>query len=178
MASLRSKKTFFILSIVVPFLLYCFYYYGMMVKNAPYKFVEFESIVFKYGDGDSLLNKYNSKTGEYQFVNSRDSVIHSHLKLTKDDLLYLHRKAADLGFWDFPNHIVADSMAIHTLDRPTLAAYPKFGNAPRYYIQFNYKRKSKTVYYDDAYSDNPKLKDAAQRLIREIQDKLKEAEKR
>jgi hypothetical protein len=166
MASLRSKKTFFILSIVVPFLMYCFYYYGMMVKNAPYKFAEFDSVVFKYGDGDSLLNKYNSKTGEYQFVNSRDSVIHEHLKLTKDDLLYLHRKAADLGFWDFPARIVADSIDA------------RFGKAPHYYIQFNYKRKSKTVFYDDAYSDNPKLKDAAQRLIKEIQDKLKEAEKR
>ena len=166
MASLRSKKIFLVLSIVVPFLLYCFYYYGMMVKNAPYKFAEFDSIVFKYGDGDSLLNRYNSKTGEYQFVNSRDSVVHMHLKLNNSDLLLLHRKAADLGFWDFPVHIDADSLT------------PGFNKAPKYYIQFNYKRKSKTVLYNAAYNDNAKLKEAADLLVKQIKTKLAEAEKR
>jgi len=166
MTSLRSKKIFLLLSIVVPFMIYCFYYYGMMVKNAPYKFAEFQSIVFKYGDTDSMLNKYDSRTGDYQFVNSKDSVVHSHLHLTKDDLLYLHRKAADLGFWDFPTQIAADSLA------------PHFEKAPRYYIEFNYKRKSKRVYFNDSYDDNAKLKDAAERLAKEIRDKLIEVEKR
>jgi hypothetical protein len=166
MSSLRSKKLFLVLSIIVPFLLYCFYYYGMMVKNAPYKFAEFDYIVFKYGTGDSLLNTYNSKTGEYSYINKRDSVVHSHLKLTKDDLLYLHRKAADLGFWDFPAKIAADSLA------------PNFDKAPHYFIQFNYKHKSKTVYYDAAYDDKAKLKEAAEILIKQLKMKLEEAEKR
>ena len=30
------------------------------------------------------------------------SLIRSYVKLTKDDLLYLHRKAVDVGFWDMP----------------------------------------------------------------------------
>jgi len=166
MTSLRSKKIFLLLSIVVPFLIYCFYYYGMMVKNAPYKFAEFQSLVLKYGDTDSMLNRYDSRTGDYQFVNSHDSVVREHLRLTKDDLLYLHRKAADLGFWDFPNHIDADSLA------------PNFKKAPRYYIEFNYKRKSKRVYFNDSYDDNAKLKDAADRLTKEIRDKLIAVEKR
>lgn len=166
MSSLRSKKIFLLLSITVPFLLYCIYYYGIMIKNAPYKFAEFDSIVFKYGDGDTLLNIYNSKTGEYQYVNSRDSVVHKTLKLRNDDLLYLHRKAADLGFWNFPEHIAPDSLNAVT------------AKAPRYFIQFNYKRKSKTVFFDDAYDGSPQLKDAAERLVREIEGKLIDAEKR
>ena len=161
--STRSKKIFLIASIIVPFLFYCFYYYGMMIKNAPYKFSEFKSIQFQYGYGDSMLNKYDSKTGDYQFVNTRDSVIKMHLKLTKDDLLYLHRKAADLGFWDFP----AKELNTETKVR-----------SPRYMMQFNYKRKSKIVVFDASYDGNDKLKDANERLIKEIQKVLDDAEAR
>ena len=160
----RKKKIFLLLSIVVPFAFYCFYYYGMMVKNAPYKFVEFESITFNYGLGDSLINKYNSKTMDYQYVNTKDSLIKSHLKLTKDDLLYLHRKAADLGFWDFPSNMSTDTS--------------KNGKVLHYFIEFKYKRKTKRVIFDTAFDGNPNLKDAAERLVKEIQAKMEEAEKR
>ncbi len=164
--SLRAKKIFLLISIILPFLLYCFYYYGMMVKNAPYKFAEFDSITFNYGTGDNMLNRYNSKTGEYQYVNSRDSVVKMHLKLNYDDLIYLHRKAADLGFWNFPSKIGYDSMEVG------------FNKAPHYYIQFKYQRKTKTVLFDDAFDGKPELKDAAEHLIKELQGKLQEAENR
>ena len=85
----RAKKIFLTLSVIVPFLFYCLYYYGMVFKNAPYKFTEFDSIVFQYGDRGNLLNKFNSKTGEYQYVNAHDSLVKMNLRLNKDDLLYL-----------------------------------------------------------------------------------------
>ena len=148
--SRSSKKMFLLASIVIPFLGYSIYYYYIMLKNAPYKFTEFDSITFNYGTGDSLVNKYNSKTGDYEYINSRDSLVKMHLRLTYDDFLILHRKAAELGFWDFPSVIGGDT---------TEANYKK---APHYYIQFKYKRKTKTVVFDDAYDGNPKLKDAAE----------------
>jgi hypothetical protein len=160
----RSKKIFLLLSITVPFLLYCAYYYGMMVKNAPYKFVEFESIVFQYGEGDSLVNKYNSKTGEYQYINTSDSLVKKRLFLRKDDLLYLHRKAADLGFWDFPSQSLGDTAARNGV-KPV-----------RYIIEYNYKRKSKRVMFDNSFIGPAKLKDAHERLIREIDQRLIERE--
>ena len=152
----RSKKIFLLLSITVPFLLYCAYYYGMMVKNAPYKFMEFESIVFQYGEGDSLVNKYNSKTGEYQYINTSDSLVKKRLFLRKDDLLYLHRKAADLGFWYFKSQTLGDTAARNGV-KPV-----------RYIIEYNYKRKSKRVMFDNSFNGPAKLKDAHERLIREI----------
>jgi len=161
-----KKKIFLLLSIVVPFLLYCFYYYGMMIKNAPYKFSEFDSIVFNYGTGDSLVNKYNSKTMDYEYLNTRDSLIKGRLKLTQDDLLYLHRKAADLGFWDFPTNIINDT------------SVRKDAKAAHFFIEFKYKRKTKKVLFDAAFDGDPKLKDAAERLIKEIQKKIDEADKR
>ena len=160
----RGKKIFLILSTIVPFLMYCVYYYGMMVKNAPYKFVEFDSIVFQYGTGDSLVNKYNSKTGEYQYINKHDSLVKMHLRLTKDDLLYLHRKAADLGFWDFPSSELGD-----TASRAGV-------KPPRYIIEFKYKRKSKKVVFDASFDGDPKLKDANERLIKEITNVLTDEE--
>lgn len=107
--------------------------------------------------GDSLVNKYNSKTGEYQYVDSRDSLVKMNLHLPKEELLYLHRKAADLGFWDFPSDERGDT----SIRRNGM-------KAPRYVIEFNYKRKSKKVIFDASYIADPRLIDANQRLIKEI----------
>src|SRR5258708_11761230 len=123
----QFRKIFLILTVVVPFLAYCVYYYAGVFKNAPYKFTEFDSIVFQYGPGDSLINKYNSKTGEYQYVDAHDSLVKMNLHLPKSELLYLHRKAADLGFWDFPSVEMGDTTAKHNGMRP-----------PRYLIEFKY----------------------------------------
>jgi hypothetical protein len=164
--SKRVKQIFLGLSIALPFLIYCVYYYGMMISNAPYKFSEFDSIIFQYGNGDSLVNKFDSKTGDYQYMNTHDSLVKTHLHLSNDDLLYLHRKAADLGFWNFPNVEENDSLKAKGI------------NSPHYLIEYIYKRKTKKVLYDEAFDGNPKLKDANERLIKEIQNILNSAQDR
>src|ERR1700710_2089074 len=100
----------------------------MMIKNAPYKFSEFDSMAFQYGTGDSLLNKFNSKTRDYQYVDAHDSLVKTKLHLRNDDLLYLHPKAAELGFWTFPDN------ESNTADKE------KSAKAPHYLMQFNYKQ--------------------------------------
>jgi hypothetical protein len=166
MSSDRTKKIFFALTIIVPFLLYCFYYYGMMIKNAPYRFSDFDSMSIQYGPVDSLVNKYNSKTGDYQYIDRRDSLVKMHLRLTSDDLLYLHRKAADLGFWDFPAKELADT---------TKGTKNK---SIRYIIEFKYKQKSKMVVFDSEYGGDVRLIDANKTLIKEIKQSLIAAEER
>src|SRR5690606_39980560 len=59
----------------ISFLAYCFFYYSQMFKNAPFRFTDFESIVLKYGEGDSLINQFDSATGRYQYLNSNDSLV-------------------------------------------------------------------------------------------------------
>lgn len=161
----KGKKIFLALSIVVPFMIYCVYYYGMMVKNAPYKFAEFESLNFKYGIGDSLINQYDSKTMHYQYLNDRDSLVKKQVKLTKDDLLYLHRKAAELGFWDFPQDMTGPASA-------------NGAKSPRYYLEFKYQRKTKKVVFDLNYNGNTKLKDAVRQLIETVSKSVNTAEAR
>lgn len=156
----RGKKIFLAICIITPFLLYCVYYYSVMVKNAPYRFSDFDSITFKYGLGDSLANSYNSKTGAYQYLDSRDSLVKTTVKLRKDDLLYLHRKAAELGFWNFPEEILSEN----NLKKST--------NPPRYYLEFKYKHKTKHVLYDAQNTENLKLSDAAKSLITEVSNMI------
>lgn len=159
----NSKRIFLALSVIVPFLFYCLYYYNHMLKNAPYRFSEFESMSIQYGERDSLVNKYDSKTGDYQYLNRADSLVKMKLPLSKDDLLYLHRKAADLGFWDFPVDETGDSI--------------KTGKKPvRYIIEFKYKRKSKRVVFDENFDGNIRLVDANEGVIKEIMEVLNRAE--
>jgi len=162
----KVKTTFIILSVALPFLLYCIYYYSMMIGNAPYRFSDFQSIVFEYGNGDSLVNKWNSQTKDYQYVNARDSLVKMKLHVRNDDLLFLHRKAAELGFWNFPN--VEENDSLKAKGTKTL----------HYIIEFNYKHKSKKVLFDEAFDGDPKLKDANEQMIKLIQNVLNTEEER
>ena len=162
----KVKTTFIILSIALPFLIYCVYYYSMMIKNAPYRFSDFQFIQFEYGNGDSLINKWDSKTQDYQYVNSHDSLVKMKLHVRNDDLLFLHRKAAELGFWNFPD--------VEVNNNPKT----KVANAPHYLMIFNYKQKSKKVLFDESFDGDPKLKDANEQMIKLIQTVLNDEEGR
>lgn len=162
----RGKKIFLAISIIAPFFLYCVYYYSIMVKNAPYRFSDFESITFNYGLGDSLNNTFNSETGAYQYVNSRDSLVKTTVRLRKDDLLYLHRKAAELGFWNFPAKFSTEGYK-----NPS-------ANPPQYIIEFKYKEKTKRVLYNAQNTEDPKLDDAAKSLITEISNRINDTNDR
>ncbi|MDB5030672.1 hypothetical protein [Mucilaginibacter sp.] len=159
----NPKRIFLVLSIVLPFLFYCLYYYHHMLKNAPYRFTDFDSISIQYGTRDSLLNKYDSKTGNYQYLNNHDSLVKIHLLLTNKDLLYLHHKAAELGFWDFPENETGDTV--------------KTGKQPvRYIIEYKYKHKRKKVVFDENFDGDPRLIDANRGLIKEINQVLNREE--
>ena len=162
----RFKRIFLAACIIIPFFLYCFYYYSVMIKNAPYRFTDFESVVLKYGEGTDLINQFDSRTGYFQYVNNRDSLMSDTIRLRKDDLLYLHRKAAELGFWNLPDDMTTDTES----DKQPV---------PRFYLQFNYKEKSKEVTLDADFNDgNPKMKDAARSVIDEVRRVLSDAQDR
>ena len=156
----RFKKIFLGVSISLPFLFYCIYYYAIMVKNAPYKFAEFENVTLKEGFGNNYNKVYSSKSQEFQFLNTRDSLVKNKVKLSKDDLLFLHRKAAELGFWNWPSKMIGDTS----------------GKSPRFYLQFDYQRKSKIIEIDAAYEENIKLRDAAIELAKTVDKAILDAD--
>lgn len=162
----KSKKIYLILTIIVPFLLYSVYYYSEMIKKAPFRSTDFESFVLKYGEGDDLVNQYDSETGIFQYLNQRDSLIIKEVKLRKDDMLYVHFKAAELGFWNLPDELVVKEEDEQSND------------SPHFYLKMIYKEKSKSVLIDARYSGNSRMYDAAKSVINVVQQVIKDAEDR
>jgi len=162
----RAKTIFLSLSIFGSFLIYCVYYYSKMIQNAPYRSYELESIVFKYGEGTNLVNQFDSRTSTYQYLNDRDSLVSTTVRLNKDDFIYIHHKAAELGFWNFP-------------DEMTQTNDPEDAQkSAHFYLEFNYKEKSKYMLVDVNYNGNPKLLDAAKSMVGEMQRLLNDAQDR
>ena len=161
----RSKRIFLIICIAVPFLAYCFFYYSQMFKNAPFRFTDFESVVLKYGEGDDLINQFDSGTGRYQYLNLQDSLVVDTVKLRKDDFQYLHSKAAQLGLWNLPDDMTSDDT---TSQNPV----------PRFYLQYNYKEKSKEITLDANFNGNGKMRDAAKSIVDEVMRVISDARDR
>jgi len=161
----RTKKIFLAVCIVIPFLLYCFYYYNQMFKNAPFRFTDFESIVLKYGEGDDLINQFDSATGLYQRLNNRDSLVTDTVRLRKDDLQYLHGKAAQLGFWNLPDDMTSGDTTAQK-------------DVARFYLQYNYKEKSKEVTLDADFAGNEKMRDVAKTMVDEVMRVINDARDR
>ncbi|GHE23483.1 hypothetical protein [Sphingobacterium griseoflavum] len=128
-----------------------------MLKNAPYRFSDFEYIEIAYGTRDSMLNRYNSATQDYQYLNRSNQLLKQKLKLTDDDLLYLHRKAMEMGFWN-----VDDDMTTPRNNEN------EGREVPRYTLEYKYKEKRKKVTLDADYGGNQKMKDAAKTTIEKV----------
>jgi len=164
--STRAKKIFLIITIVVPFLAYCVIYYKPMIANAPFRSDEFVSLQFKWGAGNDLVNSYDSSTGEYQYLNAKDSLVRKNVKLRHNDIIYLHNKANELGLWNFPDLIANEGTDL------------KKSKVLRYVIRFNYKRKSKNVVFVTDYNDIAKLRDVATQMKTLIEQTITDAEER
>jgi len=164
--SRRSKAIFLGVSIFGSFLIYSVFYYSQMLKKAPYRSYELESIVFKYGQGDDLVNHFDSRTQTYTYVNRADVLVSDTVRLNKDDLIYIHHKAAALGFWNFPDDMTQTN---NPADAQT---------STRFYLEFNYKEKSKKLLLDVNYNGNPKLLQSAKSLVEEVQRLLNDASDR
>ncbi|WP_240904774.1 hypothetical protein [Sphingobacterium sp. SGR-19] len=159
--SRRSKTIFLALCIIGSFFIYCVYYYSNMVKNAPFRYSDFEYISIQYGSRDSMLNSYNSATQDYQYLNRENEIVKKKLKLTSDDLLFLHRKAMEMGFWNVDN-----DMTTHRADSL------EGRMVPRYILEYKYKEKGKTVTMDADYPGNQKMMDAAKTTIETVLERI------
>jgi ribonuclease BN (tRNA processing enzyme) len=137
-----------------------------MIKNAPFKSTEFVSLQYKWGVGKVLENSYDSSTGEYQYLNANDSLVKTNVKLRKNDIIFLHSKANELGLWNFPD-VIANRGSDLNSDKVL-----------RYELQFNYKRKSKKVIIMSDYQEIPKLMSVATQMRTLVADAVNDAEER
>lgn len=162
----RGKKLFIFFSVIVPFLIYAIVYYRPIIRNAPFKAKEFVSLEYKWGAGKNLENSYNSATGEYKYLNDKDSLVVRHIKLSQKDQKFLDSNADEQGFWNLPD-VVGNSEA--DLSNPKLL---------RYFIKFNYQKKSKEVTYFPNFDGNQKMKTATAKMQKIIEQYLIDADQK
>ncbi len=141
-------------------------YYLIQLKQGPYPASAFVSLTYKWGVGDTLLNSYNSANGDYQYLNNKDSLVHTKVKLNANHLIFLHSKANELDLWKLPA-IIANPNANLKSDKIL-----------RYEMNFNYEGKSKKIIYLTDYHQNAAIADAADQLQKVILQTLTEAEDR
>lgn len=131
----RGKKIFLALSIIIPFMLYCGYYYYDMIRRAPYNFEKFEYLVVKFGKADAMVNVLDTRTGTFQYIDTRnDSLIKLEIELNRDEIQAIHRKLYESTFFIFDENMLTNNPA-----------------ATRYYIEAAYQKKTKTVLWDNDY---------------------------
>lgn len=163
----KSKRIFLAICIIVPFIIYCVVYYSSMIKNAPFRFADFESIEITYGTPNEMVNTFNSKTGDYQYLTVDNELVKDTIKMRKDDLLYLHRKAQELGFWNVDNDMINSG-------RDSLASQ----EVPRYILKYTYKDKSKEVILDADFVGPDKMKAAAKSTVDAVMTMIAEVKAR
>lgn len=152
-----KRKFFVVLMIVVPFLAYSGYYYYNIFKNAPFRGDQFEYVELKKFRNGSLRETINTKTGEYTYYNSKDSLIHQKINLSASTLHELHLKMMDILFWNI-EHVSGDS---------TMQARKQ---VPLYYVKAVYDRKTQSVWWQQRYFDDQKLDDRMGELVRTIEE--------
>lgn len=138
-------------------------YYVISLKKAPYAVSDFESFTYKWGMGDDFENSYSSLSGDYQYLNSRDSLVKTNVRLRSNDIIFIHNKVNELGFWNLPNTIGKASV---------------LGESVVCEIEFNYKGKSKKVTFHNNEDKHPGLLDSAKQIRDVLQQAIDEAEGR
>lgn len=138
-------------------------YYMISLKKAPYDVADFDSFVYKWGIGPVLENSYSSINGDYQYLDNRDSLIKTKVKLRANDMIFIHNKINELGFWNLPS----------TIGKPN-----RNNKSLVFELQFKYKKKSKKITIYGDLDDNPGVLDSAIQIKNVLQKAIDEAEAR
>ena len=141
-------------------------YYLINLKQSSYPVSTFVSISYKWGVGDTLLNSYNSATGDYQYLDNRDSLITTNVKLRANNIIFIHSKANELDLWNLPN-VIANKNSDLTNNKVL-----------RYEMVFNYENKSKKIIFLTDYDENIAVADRAGQLQKIIKQTIDEVEDR
>ncbi|RYG22350.1 MAG: hypothetical protein EOO07_00090 [Chitinophagaceae bacterium] len=164
MMKAQLKKNFSLIATVLVIIITAVVgYYVIGLKKAPYPVANFESFSFKWGSGGRLENSYSSATGDYSYLNNRDSLIRTHVKLRANEIIFIHNKINELGFWTL---------------QPQIGKEKPNSKAPFYELAFTYKEKSKKIKVYSDFDENPLLLDSAMKIITMVQKAIDEAEGR
>jgi hypothetical protein len=166
MLSRIKKNISFIATVVVIIIISIAGYFVINKQKGPFSASELVSIEYKWGLGDSLVNVYNSASGNYQYLDNKDSLITKKLKLRANNIIFIHSKANELDLWTLPN-VIANKNANLKTDQ-TL----------RYEIIFNYETKVKKIVFLTNYDEDMGVLDRVSQLQKTIKSTIDEVEDR
>ena len=141
-------------------------YYFVNLRKGPYSSSDFVSIDYKWGLGDTLQNSYNSASGNYQYLDNRDSLIKKKVKLRANNVIFIHSKANELDLWKLPDVIANPNADL------------KNKKVLRYEIVFTYEQKTKKIVFMTDYDEDLKIAQDAQQLQKIVAQTITEAEER
>lgn len=141
-------------------------YYVMKMRSGGEKAASFVSLTYKWGVGDTLQNSYDSKTGQYQFINQNDKLIKENFKLRINNIIFLHSKINEQDLLTIPDTI-ANAQA-NLKDTKVL----------RYEFKFIYEDSTKNIIYLTNYDADPIIGSKAHQLQQLVQQVITEAEER
>lgn len=161
-----KKNLSLIATVVIIFTIAIGGYYLINLGKGRYPAAEFISVAYKWGVGKTLVNSYDSATGNYQYLDTRDSLIKTNIKLRANNIIFIHSKANELNLWQLPN-IIANKNADLKSDKIL-----------RYEITFSYEKESKHIIYLVNYDENPSIALATDELQKIIKKTIDEVEDR
>jgi len=141
-------------------------YYFVNLRKGPYSASDFVSIDYKWGLGDTLQNSYNSASGNYQYLDNRDSLIKKKVKLRANNVIFIHSKANELDLWKLPDVIANPNADL------------KNKKVLRYEIVFTYEQKTKKIVFMTDYDEDLRIAQDAQQLQKIVAQTITEAEER
>ncbi len=141
-------------------------FYIMKLRSGGKRAVSFVSLTYKWGVGDSLQNSYDSKSGNYQFLDQKDQLIKEKFLLRTNNVIYLHSKINEQDLLNVPDTIA------------NVNANLKDSTVLRYEFKFVYDDMTKHIIYMTNYDKDPLIQTKASAMQKYVQQMILEAEER
>ncbi len=162
-----SAKTKLYLKIIsVIFIILVGGYYIVKLRSGGKRAVSFVSLTYKWGTGDTLQNSYESKSGQYHFLNQRDELIKENFKLRTYNIIYLHSKINEDDLLNVPDTIA------------NAGANLKDSTVLRHEFTIVYDDLTRHIIYLTNYDGDPVIQRRAHSLQKYVQQMILEAEDR
>lgn len=163
---MKPKVTKTLNIVAVLFIVIAGAYFVMKMRSGGKRAASFVSLTYKWGVGDTLQNSYDSKTGDYQFIDQRDQLIKEKFKIRTNNVIFLHSKINEQDLLNIPD-TVANPQA--NLKDPKVL---------RYEFKFVYDDTTKNVIFLTNYDKDPVIRNRAIGLQKVVQQIIAEAEER
>ena len=155
----RFKKIYLFLMVVVPFLAYCGYYYSEMIRKAPFKFDEFQTIRIDFKAPGGRETKIDIASGTVAHTLPGREVFKDTVSFRESELREFHRALYTNNFFELPHEMRNEGSVDTTTGVYTLEAV--------------YDQKQYEVVYETNYRGERRHKDKVERVIAFIESNLK-----